>query len=254
MKTKILLAMSALFATWSVQAADRIDSSQLPAPVKSALGASAKDEPVKEITIRNVDGRTVYDVEIERDNAPNSRLRVASDGTVLRDSRRIVSPDPAVPDTGFYGEYPAPAYIPRLKLEDLPASVQSTINRETAGREIAEITSDLIDGRPAYKIELKERGTNPRFFVAENGSLVRPPEKPPVLGLGTTFARTPSVVQQTIRREIGDGEITKIDKEALSGPASIYKVEIREKRGTTFELRIGENGKVLKDSRGETSR
>src|SRR4051812_15616733 len=118
MKTKPLIIASALFAAWSIQAAERIDPSTLPAPVKSALGTSAKDEPVKEITIHNVDGRTIYDVEIERDKAPNAKLRVAADGTVLRDSRRSSTLDTTTPAVGVYGEYPAPAYIPRLQLAD----------------------------------------------------------------------------------------------------------------------------------------
>jgi uncharacterized membrane protein YkoI len=256
MKTKTFLIMSALLTAWAVHAADRIDPQQVPAPVKSALGSSAQDQPVKEITIHNVDGRTVYDVELERDNAPNSRLRVAADGSVLRDTRRTMAPDSTTTpsDLAVYGEYPAPAYIPKLKLGDLPPAVQRTVNKEAAGREIGEITSDIVDGHPAYKIEFRERGVNPRFFVGENGALLRPPEKPPVLGIGTTFARTPTAVQQTIRREIGEGEITKIDKEGLSGPATIYKVEVKEKDGTTFELRIGDNGKVLNDTRRQTAR
>jgi uncharacterized membrane protein YkoI len=245
MKTKSLLILSALFAAWSVQAAERVDTSKLPAPVKSAINASGANESVKEVTIHEVDGRTVYDVELERNNAPNPRLRIAADGTVLRDSRQSVI-DAA--NAGLYWEYPAPAYVPRLILGDLPASAQRTIKQEASGREIAEITSDLVDGRPAYRVEFRERGRNPRLFVAENGTLLRPSEKPPVLGLGTTFTQTPATVQQTIRREIGNGEITKIDKEGLSGSAVIYKVDVKD-RERTYQLHIGENGKLLKDGR-----
>ena len=250
MKTKTLLIVPVLFAAWSVQAADRLEPGQIPAPVKSALGSSAQNESVKEITIHNVDGRTVYDVELERENAPNPRLRVAADGTVLRDSRQAVTELPSV----AYPEYPAAEYIPRLKLEEMPATVQRTIRKEAAGREIGQITSDVVEGRPAYRIEFRERGRNPQLYVADNGTLLRPPEKPPALGLGTTFARTPSAVQQAIRREIGEAEISKIDREGLSGPASIYKVELKQKDGTTFELQIAETGKVLRDSRRDSGR
>jgi uncharacterized membrane protein YkoI len=247
MKTRILLTVSALFAAWCVQAAERVDPRTLPAPVKSALGSSAKDVPIKEVTIHTVDGRTVYDVELERAQAPNPHLRIAADGTVLRDSRQPVV-DSTSPNIAVYPEYPAVADIPRLQLSELPAAVQRTINKEAGGREVTSIASDVVNGRPAYRVEFGERGRNPRLFVAENGSLLQPPEKPPMLGLGTTFARTPPAVQQTIRREIGSGEILKIDKEGLSGPATIYKVEMKNEQGA-FELHVSENGKILKDTR-----
>jgi uncharacterized membrane protein YkoI len=252
MKTKLLLIVSAFFAAWSVQAADRLDTSQLPAPVKNALNAAAANEPVKEITIRNVNGQTVYDVELERDKAPNPRLRVAADGTVLHDSRQPVI-DSTTPNIVDYSEYGTPISLPRLKLEDLPATVQQSINKEAAGREIAEITSDAVNGRVAYRVEFRERGRNPRLYVAEDGSLLRPVEKPPALGIGTTFAATPEAVQQSIRRELADGEIVKIDKEGLRGPATIYKVEIRNRQGA-FRLHISESGNILRDSRRDMNR
>ena len=86
-----------------------------------------KDEPVKEIRIHAVDGRTVFDVELERNNAPNSHLRVAADGTVLRDSRRAAAPAVVTPEA-VYSEYPTEGYIPRITLADLPAAVQRTVS------------------------------------------------------------------------------------------------------------------------------
>ncbi|MDO8540715.1 MAG: hypothetical protein Q7S40_09795 [Opitutaceae bacterium] len=248
MKTKLLLIASAFFAAWSVQAAERVDTSQLPAPLKNALNVSAANEAVKEVTIRNVGGQTVYDVELERDNAPNARLRISADGTVLRDSRRaaVGSTTPDVPV--YSSEYGTAPYVPKLKLEELPAAARQAINQETAGREIGDITSDTVDGRAAYRVEFRERGRNPRFYVAEDGTLLRPTEKPPALGLGTTFSATPAAVQQTIRREAADGEIVKIDKEGLRGAATIYKVEIKNSQGS-FQLELSESGSVLRDSR-----
>ncbi|MDO8542046.1 MAG: hypothetical protein Q7S40_16535 [Opitutaceae bacterium] len=87
-----------------------------------------RDDPARSLR----DGQTLYEVELERDNAPNPHLRIAADGTVLRDSRTAVI-DTAT-EAALYSEYPAPAYIPRVKLKDLPASVQRTINKEAAGR------------------------------------------------------------------------------------------------------------------------
>ncbi|MDO8630389.1 MAG: hypothetical protein Q7R41_07835, partial [Phycisphaerales bacterium] len=195
MKTKVLMVVSVFLVASSATAAERLDTGQLPAPVKNALKESAANEVVKEVTIRNVGGQTIYDVELERDRAPNPRLRISSDGTVLHDSRRPAV-DSTDPNIGVYSEYGAPAYIARLKLEDLPEAARQTITKEAAGREIGAITSDTVDGRAAYRVEFRERGRNPRFYVAEDGTLLRPAEKPPVLGLGTSFAQTPTAVQE----------------------------------------------------------
>ena len=240
---------SAFFAAWAVQAAERLDTSQLPSLVRKALETSAANEPVKEVTIRNVGGRTVYDVELEREHALDARLRIAADGTVLHDSRKPAL-DSTEPNIAAYSDFGAPVYIPKLRLEELPPAAQQTIKKEAAGREIAGITSDTIEGRTAYKVDLRERGRNPRLYVGEDGALLRPAEKPPLLGMGTSFGETPVAVQETIRRELADGEIVKIDKEGLRGAATIYKVDIKHGQGA-FQLYISETGTVLRDSRRE---
>src|SRR5438067_375631 len=131
MKTRTLLLVSALLAAGSVQAADPVDTSKLPAPVKSALTSAGVNEPVREVKIHTIDGRTVYDIEIERTHAPNPHLRVAADGTVLRDTRQAA--DEAA-NMAVYSDYPAPFSVPRMKLDDLPAPARDTIEREASGR------------------------------------------------------------------------------------------------------------------------
>src|SRR5690606_41551347 len=68
------------------QAQERVEQSKLPAAVPRALTSSSqadKSGAVKEITKRTVDGKVVYDVEFEKDNAINPRLRIAEDGTAM---------------------------------------------------------------------------------------------------------------------------------------------------------------------------
>ena len=246
MKAKSLLVASLLGGAALVFAAEKVDTSQLPPAVQKALEASAAGDPVKQITVRNVRGRTVYDIELERKNAPNPRLRIAADGEMLRDTSRPLS-TPETPFASDYG-YGAAPVVPTLRLDELPAAAQETLKKEAAGREIAKITRDTVNGHSAYAAEFKEAGRNPRVYVAGDGTLLRPTEKPPTIGVGTMFSDTPAQVQQAIRDEIGAGEIVRIDKERRRNEPDTYKVDVKDTRGT-FQIRVNEDGKIIENTR-----
>jgi uncharacterized membrane protein YkoI len=246
-----LLLTTVLLAAGGPQATASLDTGHLPDPVKKALDAEGAKESVREVKIHNADGQTVYDVELELKNAPNARLRISAEGKVLHDSRRAGygQPVPAGP-TYIYPAYTAPAPVPQLRMNELPAAVQETIKKEEAatGRKIDSIIADKVDGRLVYRVDLHEKGRNPRFYVAEDGTLLRPLEKPPVLGIGMTFSEAPKAVQEIIRRELDGGEIVKIQKHGRREEPARYEVEIRTQRGA-FQLEISEEGFITRDSR-----
>lgn len=252
MKTQTLLLTSMLFTAGALfGAADRVDLSRLPSPVRKAIETSAHGKPVKDVTIREVNGQTVYDVELERNNLPNTHLRIAENGQVVPDLFPTGTPEAPLGYPGYPG--PVTQIVPKLKLEELPAAAQTTIRREAAGREIAVIAGDSINGQKVYGVEFSERGRNPRLYVASDGTIVRPAEKPPTLGLGTTFADTPAAVQAKLRQEVGKGEILKIDRDKPRGAPATYKVEVRDAHGT-YELRLAEDGRVLENTRNDSER
>jgi uncharacterized membrane protein YkoI len=241
MNAKLNVVASLFFAAGLALAADRVDPGQLPSAVKKALDASASGDAVKQITIHTVNGRTVYDIELEKKIAPNPRLRIAEDGQVLRDT---TTDAPSV-----YSEYGATVLPqPKLKLSDTPAAVQDTIKKEAAGREIGTIEREHWNGKPGYRVTFREPGRNPEFYVADDGTSLKPEEKPPALFIGTRFEDTPAAVQQTIRREVGNGEIVKINKEGRRGEPAFYKIDLKDTRGT-YQIRVSENGQILENSR-----
>ncbi len=254
MNAKILLVALMLLAIGLVRADELLDVSQLPAPVQQVLKSSGK-LPVKQVTIRNVGGQTIYDIEFEEKNRPNRRLRVGADGAIIRDWEQLQSSEELARAAAVAssGEFAVPVYIPKVNFEELPAAVQQTVTKEAAGRQISDIKTDTVDGRKAYLVEFRERGRNPRLYVGLDGSLLRPEEKPPASPFGTSFAGTPRAVQETIRREVGDQEIVKIDKRGFGTGPKIYSVEIKGSAGV-FELRIAEDGRIQNDSRRDTNR
>jgi uncharacterized membrane protein YkoI len=248
MKTKLTLLASLLLAAGSLVAADRIEIGQLPPAVKKTLDASTNGDAVKQITVQHMNGRSVYDVELERKNALNPRLRIAEDGQLLRDTTATDAANVPVvyPEAGV----PVMPVVPKLSLSDVPGPVQQTIKKEATGREIATIERGIWNGQASYRVTFRERGRNPEFYVANNGSLLKPVEKPPGLAsmfMGTQFEDAPAAVQETIRRQVGDGEIVKIDKERR-GDNTGYKVDIKDTRGT-YQIRVSENGEILENTR-----
>jgi uncharacterized membrane protein YkoI len=255
MKTRHTLLIVAAMAALPMRADDeRMRLDQLPAPVRQTLDASRQQDPVKKINRRIIDGRTVYIVEIDRNNAPNPHLRIAEDGSLLRE-----------PVTPYVSTSDIPIVVPettdggpalaRLQLSDLPSAVQQAAKSEAKGREIADIDREMWKGRSVYEIEFKERGLNSRVYVADDGTVVRderPARSLKSLFMGTQLEDTPAAVQDTIRRVSGDGDIVDIDKEGTN-TMPVYRVEVREAQGTR-ELRIAQDGKVLHDSQATQSK
>jgi hypothetical protein len=244
MKAKMLLIASVV-AAMPVLAADRVEPAQLPPAVKKALDGVTRGEAVKEITVHRPRGRVYYDIELERNNALNPHVRIAETGEILSDSRNVPLDEatPVYPDAA-----PGVATLPHLRLDELPRAAQETIRREAGGREIAVITDDSVNGRKAYAVQFRERGRNPWLYIAEDGTILRPTEKPPALGLGTTLSDTPTAVQQTVRQEIGDGQIERVDKNHERNAPDTYKFSVKDARGT-YRLTISADGRVLENSR-----
>jgi uncharacterized membrane protein YkoI len=252
---KIMLVCAAMSGALVVQAQERVEVRDLPAGVQRTIEGWRTEGPVKQVTRHTIDGRTVYEVEIDRNNLPNPRRKIAEDGSVLRDPTPLVIPGDGVPIvTGEYGSIATPV-MPRMTLEELPATVQQTARTEARGREIVDIDRETWKGQPIYEIEFKERGLNSRVYIGTDGQVVRDERRPGQtlrsLFLGTQLEETPASVQEAIKRTAGDREILDIDRKG-TGAQATYRVEIRDGQ-TRQELRIGADGNVIYDSRSPTT-
>jgi uncharacterized membrane protein YkoI len=238
----------------------RVHSSDLPAPVQRALTTASKGEPVKTIHRRVIDGRTVYDIEVERDNAINPRFRITEDGIVLAGTSRASSEAITDPPASYDGiTIPSTLFDPATALNELPAAVRATVKKESAGRQIADIDRESWQGRTVYEVEFREPGLNPQLHVAEDGTVVRAEQKGGErvgtairsLFMGTQLSDTPPAVQETIRREGRDRAIRDIDVKTRNRQR-VYEVEFDDVR-TGFQIEIVEDGRILQDTRPDAS-
>lgn len=253
----LLLSVALVVAGSPLQAQEqRVTTGELPAVVQRALNESSKGDPIKTINRRVIDGRTFYDVELERKNAINPRFRITEDGIVIAGTPRSTSDGTADLITSYDGiSVPAAAFDPMVPLEELPAAVRETIKKEAAGRQIADIDRETWQGRTVYEVEFKASGRNPQVHIAEDGTVLKA-EQPRSSQLGTTIRNlfmgtqledTPPAVQETIRREMRNGAIDDIDVKRRGGQR-IYKVEISD-RQNTFQIHVAEDGRLLHNTR-----
>jgi uncharacterized membrane protein YkoI len=248
--TRILFGLAIAASTVSA-AEERVDIGSLPAAVQKTLEQRRAEGPIKQVTRQTIEGRTVYVVEIEKNNALNPRLRIAEDGTLFTTSVPIIAPvgDGLPVVAGEAGGGVAPVF-PKISLTDLPAAVQRTAQAEAAGREIVDIDRETWRGRPVYEIEFKQSGLNSRVYIDDSGAVVRDERRPTdalrSLFMGTQLSDMPAVVQDTVRRIAGTNEIADIDRKTV-GKQTVYRVAIRRGEGIQ-ELRVAEDGKVIYDS------
>ncbi len=203
---------------------------------------------IKEIERQTKDGKTVYEVEFDRPGL-NTRLWIAEDGSIIRDTRKPAGQVDRLPLTepGFV---PPLTRVPSLQLSDVPEPVQKTVQQQAAGRTVADIDRETWNGKTVYEVEFAQAGRNAQIHVAEDGTIVRDERRGTTLKglfMGTQLEDTPPAVQETIRREAGNREIADINKERRTGE-TIYEVEFKEP-GRNIELHIAENGTILRDSR-----
>jgi hypothetical protein len=156
---------------------------------------------------------------------------------------------PAVGFSQYNPPMTTPAVSGTVSLSVLPPAAQAAIRQHAGGREIVKISAGTWYGQAGYRVEFREKGRNPELFVADNGAVIRPQEKPPALFIGTTFDKLPAAAQSAITRQIGDGEIMKIDREGHHNGPHFYKIDVREPNGLAYRLQVSEDGRVLEDSR-----
>jgi hypothetical protein len=183
MNAKSMVVASTLLLASVAGAADRVDPAQLPATVRQSFETAARGDAIREFKVHVVNGRTVYDIELERKNAPNPRLRIAADGEVLAEATAIATADLPLIDPEFGGV--GAQVPPRLTLAEVPVAVRQAIEREAKGREIGTIERMKRDGTSSYRVTFRERGRNPDIHFSEEGKVLqgsRAAETPPPRG------------------------------------------------------------------------
>ncbi|HEY0944680.1 MAG TPA: PepSY-like domain-containing protein [Opitutaceae bacterium] len=249
----LTLASAFVVALPSYAADENAEFNRLPAAVKETVRAAHIDGPVKDVTVLNIQGETIYVVEFEQSGAVNPRLRISADGSLVGAPDASQTPPQRRAGTGAPVVGPAigiPVGNSALELQSLPEPVQETVRKEAGDRQIASVDEEERDGQKVYEVEFAEPGLNPQIHVSADGTLLI--EKDPGDRLrawlpGLRLEDTPVPVQQAVREEVGERRVVDVDRKDREGD-EVYEIEVRDDDGR-FSLEVTRNGDLLRDSR-----
>lgn len=126
---------------------------------------------------------------------------------------------------------------------DLPKPVQQTVERESTGAEIVELSSEVEHGKITYEVALKVNGHSRDVSVDVKGRIVEVEEE-------VELASLPADVRLAIQRAAGDGRVVKVEaviKGSLStGYLEAYEALVQH-RGRIKEVKVNAKGRLLKD-------
>lgn len=106
----------------------------------------AGEAKVSEVEKEMHGGKTIYSAEFDRDGKEHE-VYVAEDGKLL--SREV-----------------------EVSMDDLPAAVKETIQRETNGADVEELARVTKDGKTLYEAEWEADGKEREVLVSDDGKIV----------------------------------------------------------------------------------
>jgi uncharacterized membrane protein YkoI len=121
-----------------------------------------------------------------------------------------------------------------VRLKDLPKAVQETVDRETQGAILLNLSTEKIEGQTVYELETKRGSYNRDLLIDSRGQVLEVEEELAVSSL-------PDAVRRVLETR---GRIIKVEALIRKGITSYEAtLEVGDKRS---EVTIGADGTVLK--------
>jgi uncharacterized membrane protein YkoI len=136
---------------------------ELPEAVQQIVRNEAQGRETADIKRKTSQGRTIYEIEF-RAPGRNPKIRVAADGTLLRDDE---------------SRKPVRNFLTGTELINTPAAVQATVQREAAGRQINHIDVKRQNGEVVYEVEILDpQSARFRLIIAASGRILEDSRTP----------------------------------------------------------------------------
>ena len=248
----------------SLAAAGKLKLNNLPAPVKKTFRKEAGAATASNIQIESLNGKNIYDIAFTR-NGQADQIRINEDGSLAQAGQIGQSQNTGNAAGKTVAAFERPlAASQKVDFEKVPEAVKRTVRGIAGSNRIEDAERGTLDGRAIYEIAFKENGVHNEVRVAEDGSLVQrttagtasvsaaaPTTGAKRVDLGNvTIDQVPERVRQTIRAQVGTGEINDIDKLSLNGK-TIYEVGFKKKNGgSQQEIQIAEDGTFMGEAAG----
>jgi len=125
-----------------------IELSEVPQVVRTTIERELKDAEINNLERDKDDGKTVYDVEAETEDNRNIDLKIAADGTIVKEKRE-------------------------LEQENLPAAVLDAVKKSVGDFDYDDIEKRFELGRrTVYRIQGGKGDMEIEFKIAEDGTIL----------------------------------------------------------------------------------
>jgi hypothetical protein len=125
-------------------------------------------------------------------------------------------------------------------LQDLPVSVQKTVQETLKGGVIRNIAKEKEDGIEQYEIESTLNGKLRDFNVAADGRLL-------VVEEATTLDAIPAAAKAALQKKVGSGTVTTVETFAKPGKPLLYEAAYKDAKGKGHEVLVDADGNEVKD-------
>jgi uncharacterized membrane protein YkoI len=127
----------------------------------------------------------------------------------------------------------------KLELKNLPPEVQRTIQNESKGAEIKQISKETEHGVAQYEVETMLNGKHRDFDVDTKGALLVVEEE-------TTIEAIPAAAKAAILKKVSDGTLGMVELVKKPGE-TMYEAAYKSKGGKKHEVLVKADGTETKD-------
>lgn len=187
-----------------------VQPAEMSAPAQSAIKTLVGDGALESIDKNLDDLETNYDIELTTKNGREKTFTIADDGTLLN---------------------------AEVALSETPDAVQKKIAEQITDGKLESIDENFDDDDTNYDVAfITKEGLEKSFAVELDGSLSSEQ---------VSLDQVPAPAQRTIKNQIGDGKILRIDKSFVKEKGVLpYEVQGR-KDGKPFDFSVGPRGRFL---------
>jgi uncharacterized protein YpmB len=126
-----------------------------------------------------------------------------------------------------------------LAVKDLPPAVQETIQEQTKGAEIKNISKETEKGVAQYEVETMVNGKHRDFNVDTKGGLVEVEEETAIDGI-------PAAAKAAIQKKVGVGKLGMVET-VTKGADTMYEAAYTGKDGKKHSVLVRPDGTEIKD-------
>jgi len=129
----------------------------------------------------------------------------------------------------------------RVKMKDLPAAVQKTVQEQSQGATIRGLAKEVEEGKTFYEVELMVNGHTKDVLIDPAGTVVEVEE-------AVTLASLPPAVKAEIEKQAGKRKILLVESVTKGGTLVYYEAHVKAGMKKS-EFKVGPDGNVIKEKK-----